>query len=143
MSKAVLVMNMPKNCLECPIGKNMSNAMEVCIKCPFGRCAIDGEAKTIPSWCPLKEVPKNKNRYVFIFDYGRDWMILCYENGRNTKYFNSAEDGWDNSLDYADMFVENGGNKYYYKLPNYDYVASIDVFDLEDKPIDELNEFLR
>lgn len=58
MSKAVLVMNMPKNCMKCPIGKNMSNAMEVCIKCPFGRCAIDEEAKTIPSWCPLKEVPK-------------------------------------------------------------------------------------
>ena len=61
MSKAVLVMNMPKNCLECPIGKNMSNAMEVCIKCPFGRCAIDEETKTIPSWCPLKEVPKKKS----------------------------------------------------------------------------------
>ena len=58
MSKAILVMDMPKNCLECPIGKNMSICIEVCIQCPFGRCAIDDEAETIPKWCPLREVPQ-------------------------------------------------------------------------------------
>ena len=84
-----------------------------------------------------------RNRYVFIFDYGSDWMIVCYENGVDKKYFNSAEDGWDNSLDYADMFIENGGNRYYYKLPSYDCVAEIDVFNLKDEPIDELNKYLR
>lgn len=82
------------------------------------------------------------NRYIFIFDYGRDWMIICYENGTYKKYYNSAEDDWDNSLDYADMFIENGGNRYYYKLPNYDHVADIDVFNLNDKEIKELSEFL-
>ena len=58
-----------------------------------------------------------RNRYVFIFDYGSDWMIVCYENGVDKKYFNSAEDGWDNSLDYVDMFVENGGNRYEAAIP--------------------------
>lgn len=82
------------------------------------------------------------NRYVFIFDYDGGWMIVCYENGVYENYFNSAEDDWDSSLDYADIFLENGGNRYYYKLPDYDYVADIDVFKLEDKPIDELSEFL-
>lgn len=82
------------------------------------------------------------NRYVFIFDYGRDWMILCYENGTNKEYFNSAEDDWDNSLDYADMFIENGGNKYYYKLPSYNLIENIDVFDLKNETIDELSDYL-
>ena len=60
MSKAVLVMDMPKNCIECPIGKNMSISIETCIQCPFGRCAIEEEAETIPNWCPLKPLPEGK-----------------------------------------------------------------------------------
>ena len=84
-----------------------------------------------------------KNRYVFIFDYECDWMIVCYKDGVEEKYFNSAEDDWDDSLDYADMFVENGGNRYYYKLPDYDYLEGISVFSLEDKPISELSDFLK
>lgn len=82
------------------------------------------------------------NRYVFIFDYGINWMILCYENGTNKEYFNSAEDDWDNSLDYADMFIENGGNKYYYKLPSYNLIENLDVFDLKNETIDELSDYL-
>lgn len=84
-----------------------------------------------------------KNRYVFIFDYGYDWMIVCYEDGVEKKYFNSSEDDWDDSLDYADIFIENGGNRYYYKLPDYDYIVGINVFNLEDKPIEKLSEYLK
>lgn len=85
----------------------------------------------------------NKNRYVFIFDYGSDWMIVCYEDELGKKFFNSSDDDWDTSLDYADLFVKNGGNKYYYALPDYDYIADIDVFELADEPIKEFDEFLR
>lgn len=60
MSKAILVMDMPKNCIECPIGKNMSISIETCIQCPFGKCAIDEEAETIPDWCPLRPMPEKK-----------------------------------------------------------------------------------
>lgn len=60
MSKAVLIMDMPKNCLECPIGKNMSISIETCISCPFGKCAIDSEAETIPDWCPLRPMPEKE-----------------------------------------------------------------------------------
>ncbi len=70
-------------------------------------------------------------------------MILLYENGINTKYFNSAEDEWDNSLNYADMFVENGGNKYYYILPSYDYLDDVDVFELENHAIVSLKNYLQ
>ena len=83
------------------------------------------------------------DRYVFIFDYESDWMILCYENGRNKKYFNSSEDDWDNSLEYAELFIENGGNEYYYKLPSYDLIDDMDVFELKNEQIKELSGFLR
>lgn len=91
---------------------------------------------------------KEQGSYVFIFEYGRDWMVVCYESSENrqcftkTKYFNSAEDFWDNALDYVNLFLKNGGNKYWYELPDYDYICDIDIFNLDDKPIEELAEYL-
>ena len=41
------------------------------------------------------------------------------------------------------MFIENGGNRYYYKLPSYNLIENLDVFDLKDESIKELNEFLQ
>ena len=59
--KAILVLNeMPENCLECPLGKNMSIAIETCIQCPLGKCAIDAETEIRPDWCPLKPMPSKK-----------------------------------------------------------------------------------
>ena len=60
--KAILVLEMPSSCLECPIGEDMSIPIETCIKCPFGKCVIDEEVMTRPNWCLLKEVPEKKNR---------------------------------------------------------------------------------
>lgn len=82
------------------------------------------------------------DRYVFIFDYTGGWMILCFENENNEKYFNSAEDGWDDALDYADMFLKNGGTKYYYQLPSYDLVKDLDIFNLKNQPEEKLKDFL-
>ena len=83
-----------------------------------------------------------KERYAFIFDYDGGWMILLYEDGINTKYFNSSENGWDNSLDYMNLFIAHGGKKYYYMLPSYDLVKDIDVFELENRPIESLENYL-
>ena len=58
--KAILVMDMPKNCLECPIGKNISIPLETCIQCPIGKCVIDEETEIRPDWCPLKPMPDKK-----------------------------------------------------------------------------------
>ena len=58
-------------------------------------------------------------RYAFVFDYDRGWMIVLYQDGKQSKYFNSAEDGWDNSIDYMNLFLENGGNRYYYQGHSY------------------------
>ena len=58
--KAILVIEMPKNCLKCPLGKNMSIAIETCIQCPIGKCVIDEEVMKKPDWCPLRPVPEKK-----------------------------------------------------------------------------------
>lgn len=61
--KAILVLDeMPENCLECPIGKNISIPLETCIQCPIGKCVIDEEVMIRPDWCPLKPIPDKKNR---------------------------------------------------------------------------------
>ena len=54
MSKAILIMNMPKCCLECP-----------CCVLDDGDwfCQKEGkyvEKAKMPSWCPLKKFPEKK-----------------------------------------------------------------------------------
>ena len=62
--KAILILDeMPKNCLKCPIGKNVSIPLETCIQCPLGKCAIDEETKTRPDWCPLKPMSEKKEKH--------------------------------------------------------------------------------
>lgn len=61
MEKAILILDMPKGCLYCPVGNNISNVLETCIICKaVGRTAIDEETETIPNWCPLKPLPEKK-----------------------------------------------------------------------------------
>jgi hypothetical protein len=83
------------------------------------------------------------NRYVFIFEYERDWMIAMYKNGNDYIYYNSAENDWDKSISHVDDFLSSGGNKYYYAVPNYETIMNIDIFELEDKPIIELEDYLQ
>lgn len=99
-------------------------------------------AETAALKARLAELEGTNARYAFIFDYDDSWMVVCYKSKYDYKYFNSAEDDWDNALDYVDMFLENGGNKYYYELPSYDYLEDIDVFALPNEPIATLSEFL-
>ena len=82
--KAILVLNeMPKNCLECPLGKNMNIAIETCIQCPLGKCVIDEEVMTRPDWCPLKELP----------DKITSWK------GKSTNYQQGHRDGYNACID--------------------------------------------
>ena len=79
--KAILVMDMPSSCLECPIGKDMSIPIETCIKCPFGKCVIDKETKTRPNWCPLKPMPSKKTLSGDVTDIqkmGKELMNIGY-----------------------------------------------------------------
>ncbi len=80
-------------------------------------------------------------RYVFIFKYDTDWMISLFKDSECCQHFSSAEQDLDPSLDYVDLFIENGGNLYDYEVPDYDYVENIDVFNLKDEPILALEEW--
>lgn len=62
MSKSVLVIDTPERCIDCEIGQNYSNMLETYISCPIaGKSALDGEAESIPDWCPLKPLPKYRS----------------------------------------------------------------------------------
>lgn len=59
MSKAILVIDMPKNCRECPLAKNESIVLEEAYNClPKRKWVTDRECESRPNWCPLKEVPQ-------------------------------------------------------------------------------------
>lgn len=80
MSKSVLVMNTPeRGCISCPIGQNDSNCRITRIYCPIAEeTAFDGEAESIPDWCPLKPLPEKITTENDMTDY-QCGMI----NGRN------------------------------------------------------------
>ena len=81
--KAILVLNeMPKNCLECPIGKNISIPLETCIQCPLGKCAIDAETEIRPDWCPLKPMPEKIRKQI-----------------GETEWQQGFTDGWNSFID--------------------------------------------
>ena len=62
MSKSVLVIDTPERCIDCEIGQNYSNIIETCVSCPIaGKSALDGEAESIPGWCPLMDLPEKDN----------------------------------------------------------------------------------
>ena len=84
--KAILALEMPKNCLECPLGKNMSIAIETCIQCPLGKCAIDAETEIRPDWCPLRKIP---SKYA-----EKDFTPI-----KDERYYNGYEDGYNACID--------------------------------------------
>lgn len=62
MSKAILVIDMPENCLECPLefGVAVNNKVllnhNICNGC--GKPNADSTKK--PDWCPLRPLPEKK-----------------------------------------------------------------------------------
>ena len=70
MSKSVLLIDTPENCLDCQFCYELDEGVEACcsisdddkdtslmkkIDCEYGYC----QGK--PDWCPLKELPNKKN----------------------------------------------------------------------------------
>lgn len=61
MSKAILVMDMPKSCMKCSLGQDTSCLLETAVFCSITRMYVFGkECESRPNWCPLKEVPQKK-----------------------------------------------------------------------------------
>ena len=79
MSKSVLVIDTPENCISCSISRDCSNILETCTFCPItGKCVLDKEAESIPDWCPLKPLPEKSTTENDMTDYQRGMV-----DGRN------------------------------------------------------------
>lgn len=67
MSKAILVMDMPESCRDCPI-RSLSDDCQVA-----GRYVQEYRYnKNKPDWCPLREMPERKN--------GTDYLNEVYHH---------------------------------------------------------------
>lgn len=62
MSKSVLVIDAPENCISCSISRDCSDILGTCAFCPItGKCVFGKDAEMIPEWCPLKPLPEYKS----------------------------------------------------------------------------------
>jgi hypothetical protein len=73
MSKAILVIDIPDSCSECPVCASYQS-------CAFSIreywCSTNGkdvEPYSKPDWCPLKPMP-DKQRFNGIVDYDNDYL---------------------------------------------------------------------
>lgn len=77
MSKAILVIDMPDNCLECSLSQGIiaENTLGYYkdYKCPFG-CSEHGSFIKRPSDCPLKSVPEKREYYYGISEAWAAWV---------------------------------------------------------------------
>ena len=84
MNKAILVIDMPKNCDECPCE---DRDYPVC-------CVLNKERKCYakrPNWCPLKPIPK-RNKYDV-----EKYAIVDYENDITLGHY--LNKGWNDCID--------------------------------------------
>lgn len=93
MSKAILVMDMPNVCVECPMHyKSEDVSLGNFTYQRLYRCMLEPEnledvylpdiLNKKPDWCPLREVPKEKDI---------DWLASDYEDSRVI--------GWNDCID--------------------------------------------
>jgi len=85
MSKAILVMDMPKNCAECNLCGNQDDE-NFCIPDDFthylGSSYVNHSCESRPDWCPLKPMPNKDNKSYFPDEYSdghRDGYNTCID----------------------------------------------------------------
>ena len=77
MSKAILVMDMPKSCAECPCCYITEGCYsDICQVNYFG--LEEGYEKGRPNWCPLRELPQKQENSTT-----NSTFIRGYKNGYN------------------------------------------------------------
>lgn len=82
MSKAILVMDMPDSCIECPCRTRNREEVNIC-NCLYenNKLAVYNLMHERPDWCPLKPVPEKQIYYTF------------------NDYDNASMDGWNECID--------------------------------------------
>ena len=91
MAKAVLVMNMPEYCTDCPCSFFERDNPILNLIC--GVTQEDAYNVGKPDWCPLRELPEKKETV-----YPQE----CYDN---SYWSDEMRAGWNNCLD---TMLENG-----------------------------------
>lgn len=82
--KAVLVIDMPNRCIECPCGCYMRDGTVACGVIDLGTT----EESPRPEWCPLKPMPKKEE----------------HKKGLCSDFILGYEEGWNDCLEE----IENG-----------------------------------
>lgn len=59
MPKAVLIMNMPEKCADCPLRDSVKKGYVICFSTLESLSETDYYDKK-PDWCPLRELPEKK-----------------------------------------------------------------------------------
>lgn len=70
MSKAVLVLDMPEHCIDCPCHFTEESGMVNCGVMKKELVSDDIETYK-PDWCPLRELPEKKNVEIYKSDIGK------------------------------------------------------------------------
>lgn len=81
MSKAILIMDMPSSCINCPLSKYECDCMPEDYCMTRDKEIINKYSK--PEWCPLREIPERKDE---------TWDIMNMEDS----YYN---EGWNHCID--------------------------------------------
>lgn len=71
MSKVMLIMNKPENCLKCEFSDRRLDGTLRCTKNKDSSNTVFGLA--IPHWCPLRDVPKKREQVEFPKGYYDGW----------------------------------------------------------------------
>ena len=87
MSKAILIIDMPENCYECPLENSK--------RCPF--LWEDVESLDKPKDCPLRELPRLKDYDTAYEMWAKHSAVLRSGNNKNALY--RFVDGWESCLD--------------------------------------------
>lgn len=84
MSKAILVMDMPECCADCPCSFFERNNPKPNLIC--GIVQEDANNVGKPDWCPLRPMPEKVTEYIDEYDIGKD-------------YSEGTMDGWNACID--------------------------------------------
>lgn len=79
MSKAILVIDMPRHCGECPICASYQSCAFSVRECWCATNGKDVEVNSKPDWCPLKPAPKEQLVWFDDSDYERGYNSCLRE----------------------------------------------------------------
>lgn len=88
MDKAILVIDIPKNCLDCVCSMEVFSK-HICEAKQDRQLSKVNMTENKPSWCPLKEMPEKS----------KDTVSVGGINGGIASYLTEYAEGWNDCID--------------------------------------------